>query len=88
MKVIRFTRDVVFEKYGRNHADNPKFAKESEHTMRNDQAQRWLTRGAAELVEDLGGEEELALDDEEGRVAVAMSEARQRVEDALRGLGA
>lgn len=54
MKRIRFTQRAVFEINGPNHPDNPVFELESEHTLRNDQADRWLNRKKAELVEDLG----------------------------------
>lgn len=49
MKRIRFTVRTEFEKFGRKHADNPVFEQGSEHTMRDDQADRWLKRGVAVL---------------------------------------
>ena len=45
--LIRFTADAVFETEGRNRG--PRFAAGEVHDMRDDQAQRWLNRGVAEL---------------------------------------
>lgn len=86
MKKIRFTRNAELERFGRNHPDNPRFEKESVHTLRNDQANRWLERGAAELIEDFGTEDEIDVNDEEARTAAAMRDARAKLEEALRGL--
>ena len=54
MKRIKFDEDTVFEQFGVDHPDNPRFDADSEHTIRNDQADRWLKREKAVLVEDFG----------------------------------
>jgi hypothetical protein len=42
---IKFLRDEIFETEGPN--KGPKFEKDSVHDLREDQAQRWINRGAA-----------------------------------------
>lgn len=76
MKRIKFVEDTVFEQYGVDHPDNPKFEAESEHTLRNDQADRWLKRERAVLVEDLGPDELETADAEQVAVIEAAIEVR------------
>lgn len=57
MKRIKFTLDTVFETFGAGHPENPHWAADEIADMRDDQAQRWLKRKRAELVEDLGPDE-------------------------------
>lgn len=56
MKKIKFTRRTVFETHGPNHPDNPIFEVDQEETLSNDQAERWLKRSRAVLIEDLGSD--------------------------------
>lgn len=58
MKRIKFNRRTIFETHGPNHPDNPIFDQDGEYEMTDDQAQRWFTRGRAELVRDLGPDDD------------------------------
>jgi hypothetical protein len=88
MKRIKFTARTEFEKFGRKHPDNPVFEEGSEHTMRNDQADRWLKRKAAELVEDFGSDEiegvdPLLVDEVERTIENRSAEALEAMADTV-----
>lgn len=57
MKTIKFIEDCELQSFGIEHPDNPRFTKDQVETLRNDQADRWLNRNVAELIEDLGPDE-------------------------------
>lgn len=57
MKTIKFLEDCELESFGRGHPDNQKYAEGETQTLRNDQADRWLNRKKADLIEDLGPDE-------------------------------
>lgn len=76
MKRIRFIKRTVFETLGPGHPDNPVFEEGAEETLRNDQADRWLKRQRAELVEDLGPDELEAADQEQVAVIEQAIEER------------
>lgn len=76
MKKIKFVERAVFQQFGPDHPDNPVFEAESEHTLRNDQADRWLKREKAVLVEDLGPDELETADAEQVAVIEQAIEVR------------
>lgn len=76
MKRIKFIERAVFQQFGPDHPDNPVFEEGSEHTLRNDQADRWLKREKAELVEDFGPDELESADPEQVAVIEQAIEVR------------
>lgn len=58
MKRIKFYERTIFETHGPNHPENPVFEKDAIEEMRDDQAERWLKRKKAELVADLGPDDD------------------------------
>ncbi len=76
MKKIKFVERTVFNQYGVDHPDNPVFEADSEHTLRNDQADRWLKRERAVLIEDLGPDELETADPEQVAVIEQAIEVR------------
>lgn len=84
MKRIKFLERAVFNQFGVDHPDNPVFEADQVEDMRDDQAERWLKRGKAELVEDLGPDE-LVIDGVPSQVIADVREqVEQRVEQEQR----
>lgn len=78
MKRIKFTERAVFEQFGPGHPDNPVFESGGVYTLLNEQAERWLRRAAAELIEELGADTFDGADP--ARIAQLRAEVERRFE--------
>lgn len=76
MKRIKFLVFTIFETHGADNPENPRFDVDQVEDMRDDQAQRWLKRKRAELIEDLGPDVDPA-------IAGADPEKVQELRDAI-----